>query len=150
MFETSIAVPRAPGGFWIDIRKVTEHGFNGGIQTIQVETVESGFVFSGPKLVIVLAKPSNEVENVGVAPHPGGKPFEVAESFTVVSIAWIATNKAIDAIGIRPIGFDGHSRELLFCNQPLRNLRALVVELMRAMRSFANEHKSGIADAIDQ
>src|SRR5437588_6766749 len=150
MFEAGITVAGASTCFWIDFCKIAEHGLNGGIQAVQVESIETGFVFSARKLVIVLAKPSDEIENIGIAPHPGRKPFEIAESFTRFTIARISTNETIDAIGIRPIRFDGHSRELLFCNQPLRNLRAFLVELMSAMRRFTNENNSGVADTSEQ
>ena len=150
MFEAGITITGTSPSLWIDFCKIAEHGINGRIQAVQVESIETGFVFSARKLVIVLAKPSDEIENIGIAPHPGRKPFEIAESFTRFTIARISTNETIDAIGIRPIRFDGHSRELLFGNQPLRNLRALLVELMSAMRRFTNENKSGVADTSEQ
>src|SRR5207247_9819155 len=84
-----------------------------------------------------------------IAPHPGRKAFEVAQSLARFSITRISSDKTIDAIGIRPIRFDRHGGELFFCNQPFRNLRALLVELMGAMRRFTNENKSGISDPIN-
>src|SRR5438132_1727104 len=150
MFEAGITVAGASTSFWIDLCKVAEHGLNGRIQAVQVESIETGFVFSARKLVIVLAKPSDEIESIGIAPHPGRKPFEITQSFTRFSITRIPTNKTIDAIGIRPIRFDRHSRELFFCNQPFRNLRTLLIELMCAVRRFADKHKPGIANSIEQ
>src|SRR3954468_13840778 len=95
-------------------------------------------------------KPRDEIHNIGVAPHPSGKPLEIAESFTRFSITRISLNKTIDAIGIWPIGFDGHSREVLFCNEPFCNVRALLVELMGTMRRFTNEDNSGVTNTIEQ
>src|SRR5437762_11254662 len=111
MFEAGITVAGTSTCFWIDLCKVAEHRLNGRIQAVQVESIETGFVFSARKLVIVLAKPSGEIENVGIAPHPGGKPFEIAESLARFSITGISSDKTIDAIGIRPIRFDRHGGE---------------------------------------
>src|SRR5438093_12529202 len=150
MFEAGITVAGASTCFWIDLCKIAEHGLNGRIQAVEIESIEPGLVFAVRKLVVVLPKPSDEIENISIAPHPGGKPFEIAESLARFSITGISSDKTIDAIGIRPIRFDRHGGELLFCNQPFRNLRALLVELMGAMRRFTNENKSGIADPIKQ
>jgi hypothetical protein len=53
---------------------------------------------------------------------------------------------AVDAVGIRPVGFDRHGAEAPLLNEPLGDLSPLAVELVRAVRGFAQQHQAGAAD----
>ena len=107
-------------------------------------------MFSWRKPLVVLTKPSDKIENVGVAPHPCWKALEVAKRLDGLRIAWISANETIDAICVRPVGFDGDCHKLFFPDQPFRDLSALLVKLMRAMRCLSDQNKSCVADPIQE
>jgi hypothetical protein len=54
----------------------------------------------------------------------------------------------VDAVGIRPVGLD--RGEILLQDEPLRDLPALAVKLMGAVRGFAKQHKTGFPDQFQQ
>jgi hypothetical protein len=61
-----------------------------------------------------------------------------------------AAHIAVDAVRVGPIRLNRHSRETLFTAVALRNLGARMVELLRAVRSFTEEHEAGVADQLQQ
>ena len=62
----------------------------------------------------------------------------------------LAANKLVDAICIRPVRFDSNRIESFFRDQALGNLRAQSVELVGAVRGFADQNKSSVADRLEQ
>jgi len=56
----------------------------------------------------------------------------------------------VDAVGVRPVGLDRDGREALLFNESFSDLRALAVELVRAVLSLAEQDESRIADQPDQ
>ena len=56
----------------------------------------------------------------------------------------------VDAVGIRPVGLDRDRGEILLQDEPLRDLPALAVKLMGAVRGFAKQHKTGFPDQFQQ
>jgi hypothetical protein len=49
-------------------------------------------------------------------------------------------HEAVDAVRVGPVGLDGDRGEALFVDQPPRDRGAIGVELVRAVRGFAEEH----------
>ena len=47
-------------------------------------------------------------------------------------------------------GLDSDGAEVLFRNEPFRDLRPLAVKVMRPVSGFANQHETGIADEFQQ
>ena len=105
---------------------------------------------SRPGLVVVGAEPADEVEHVGVAPHPGGEPPEARQRIDGLGVVAAAADVAVDAIGVRPVGLDGDGGEPLLADQPLGDLGALAVELVRPVRRLAEQHEARVADQIQQ
>ena len=59
-------------------------------------------------------------------------------------------NVAVDAVGGRPIRFHRNCREALFFNQPLRDLRARLIEIVGSMRGFAEKYELVVANQIHE
>ena len=57
---------------------------------------------------------------------------------------------ATDAIRVRPIRFDGDCRKLLLLDQPLRDLCALLLEIVSSVRGRAQQHEASVADPFQQ
>src|SRR5581483_1407281 len=70
LLETAVVMARAPCRFGVDIAQVSEHRFDRSVQTVEVESIESTLSVFKYLLVIVFAQPANEIEHVGVSPHP--------------------------------------------------------------------------------
>src|SRR3954449_10842981 len=102
------------------------------------------------ELIVVLTEPPDEVEHVGVAPHPGRKASEVAQCFDRLLVLAEIANEPINTIGVRPVGLHGHGVESLLDHEPLGDLGPLLVELMRSVRGFTEEYEMSIADEFEQ
>ena len=94
----------------------------------------------------MLAQPAYEVEHVGVAPHPLREPLEARERLAAAPVFAPPAHVAVDAVGVRPVGLDRHGRKAFLFDEPLRDLRALAVELVRAVRRLAEQHEPRVAD----
>ena len=57
---------------------------------------------------------------------------------------------AVDAVGVGPISLDRDGRKAFLLDKPLRDLGALVVELVRAVGRFAEQHEARVADSIHE
>ncbi len=149
LIETAVPAPGAGGRFGIDFVEIPQHRFHRGAQAVQVQPVESGALLHRQRLVMG-SQPPDEVEHIGVAPHPGRKSAEVGKRLHGVRVSARPSHVAIDAIGVGPVGFDRHGRKSLLDNQPASDERALSIEFVRAVRRFAEEHDTRISDALDQ
>src|SRR5258708_7590090 len=96
------------------------------------------------------AQPAYQIENVGIAPHPLRKPAKVVERLDGLLILACTADVAIDSICIRPVGLGCDGSEALLEDQPLAELRADAVELVRPVGCLAEEHQASISDPIDQ
>ena len=104
----------------------------------------------GRTRVVVVAEPADEVEHVGVAPHPGRESSEARQRLDGLGVVAAAADVAVDAIGVGPVGLDGHGVEALLADQPLGDLGTLPVELVRAVRGLADQHEAGVADQLQE
>ena len=106
------------------------------MKAVQIQTVETRAALDRQRL-IVGAEPSDEVQDIGIAPHPGGESTKVPQRLHRVPVASGTTSVLINPIRVGPIRLDGDRRETLFRNQAFRDDGALSIELMRSMRGFA-------------
>ena len=118
------------------------------MQAVQVETVESGLRRTRP--VVVFPQPADEVEHVGVAPHPLREAAEAVEGLDAVGILALVPDKPVHAVRVRPVGLDGHAAEPLLADQPPRDLGASLVELVGPVGGLADEDEAGVADRREQ
>src|SRR5205807_1737026 len=79
VLEARVAPARACGRLRIDVVEVVEDALDRRVQAVEVEPVEADLLRAGPEGVVVPAQPADEVADVGVAPHPGGKAPETGE-----------------------------------------------------------------------
>ena len=86
MFETTVIMSRAFCRFGINFVQVSEHRFDRSMQTVKIESVESAFAIFERLLIVVLAQPADEIEHVGVSPHPLRKTLEPAQRFHAVAV----------------------------------------------------------------
>ena len=149
--EAGIAVPRTLGRFGVDLVQVGDHGRHRGVQAVEVQAVEARpWGEPEPDRVVVVAKPADEVEDVGVAPHPGRESLESRQRVDGLGIVAAAADVAVDAIGVGPVGLDGHGVEPLLADQPLGDLRPLPIKLVRAVRGLADQDETGVADQFQE
>ena len=150
MFETRIAIPRPFRCLGIDFVQIADHFLDRGVEAVEIESVEADLLIVTADAIVVLAQPADETEHVGVAPHPGRKALEVAESVDRFGVVADSANKSIDAVGVRPIRLHCDGVEPLLGDEPPRDLRARRVELVRSVRSFADQDEMSVADEVQQ
>ena len=146
MFEATVMMPRALRRFRIDFAQISQHRFDRSVQTIKIEPVKAAFPIFERLLIVVLAQPADEIEDIGIAPHPLREPFETAQRFHAIDVVARAANEPIDAIGVRPICFHRDGVEAALRDQPFGNLRANPVKLVRAVTRFADQNEARITD----
>src|SRR5207302_3456951 len=100
--------------------------------------------------IVVLAQPAHKVEDIGVPPHPGRETLKLAEGAIRVRIGAARFYITIHAVCIGPIGFGSDGLEAVVANEPLGQLRATSVELVRAMGSFTQQHQPRFARVLQQ
>src|SRR6266850_8299858 len=134
----------------VDLLKIAEHGFPRGLEAVEIEPVKADFWYAHGKLVIVGMQPPDKFDHVGIAPHPSWKALEPIESRDGIRVFAHAAHVAIDAISVRPIGFHRDRREVFFLDEPLRDLGALAIELVRAVGCGAQQHDARVANQVDE
>ena len=87
----------------------------------------------------MVAKPANEIEDIGIAPHPGRKSSESVQGVDGFGILGTAADVLVDPNCVRPVGYDGNSGKSFFADKPLRDLRPFPVKLVRAVRCRADQ-----------
>ena len=70
---------------------------------------------------------------------------EVGERLHRVPIGAGAAHVPVDPVRVGPVCLDGHGGEPVLFNQPARHERALPVELVGAVRRFAEQDDAGRA-----
>ena len=98
----------------------------------------------------MIVQPLEELDHVGIAPHPRRKPPKVGERFNGKNVVTGSVQVAVDAVGIGPISLDRDGRKAFLLDKPLRDLGALVVKLVRAVGCFAEQHEACVADPIHE
>ena len=141
---------RPVGRLGVDLVQVGDHGLHRGVQAVEVQTVEADLAACPADAVVVVAEPADEVEDVGVAPHPGRESPESRQGVDGLGIVAAAADEAVDAIGVGPVGLDGHGVEALLADQPLGDLRTLAIKLVRAVRRLADQDEAGVADQLQE
>ena len=101
-------------------------------------------------VLIVIPQPTYEIENICVAPHPGGKSLEARKRVDRVFVFTLKAHKLIDAICVRPICFYRDRGEFFFPDQALGDLRAQAIKLVGSMRSLSNQNEPGVANRFEQ
>ena len=129
--EAAIAFPRALRRFGIDLLEVGDDHIHGRVEAVEIEPVEADFCRSVGQGVVVLAQPLDELDDVGVAPHPDRKAPEARQGLIGARVVADTAHVAVDPVGVRPIRLDGDGGVARVGDQTLCDLHSLPVELMR-------------------
>src|SRR6185369_10700981 len=101
-------------------------------------------------IVVVRTEPSDEIEDVGVSPHPRRESLKTVQRGNGILIVADAANIFIDPIGIRKIRLDGYGDESFIRDQSFCNLRALAIKLVSTMRGLSDKNEPCVADRIEE
>src|SRR5688500_18281623 len=150
MIEAGIPRPRTCGSLRIDILQIIQHGLHRCVEAVQVKSEKADLWRFRRKIVIVSSQPPDEVQHIGVPPHPLWKSLETRQRLVCAPVGCVAANVAVDAVCVREVRLDSHGRKALFPYQSFGYLSPLPVKLMGSVRGFTQEHKTRIANEIDQ
>src|SRR5258707_2518133 len=150
VFKAGIAIARTSSRFGINFLQEVEHCTRRSVQAIEIEPVETCLPPVLWQLIVVLAQPRDKLQHVSVPPHPCRKPLEGIEGLDCLRIIASALYVAVDAIRIRPVRFDRDRGKTFLLDQPLRDLRSRVIEVVRSVRSFSEKHETGVANQLHQ
>jgi hypothetical protein len=119
------------------------------VQAVEIEAVEAdpAALLTGR---VEIAQPPDEVENVGVPPHPGREAAKAAERIDRIGVVARSRDVAVDAQGVGPIGLSGDRAEAFLFDQALRDLGALAIELVRSVRGFTDEDATRVSDLLNE
>jgi hypothetical protein len=150
VLEAGVAPARAPRGLRVNLVQVAEHGLDGSVEAVEVEPVEADLCCARGQRVVVGAQPLDELDDDRVAPHPRREALEAAERRARFRVVRLAAHVAVDAVRVGPVGLDRDGRETPLRDEPLRDLGALAVELVRAVRSLAQQREPRLAHRLQQ
>src|SRR4029077_19986507 len=92
----------------------------------------------------------NEVEHIGVTPHPGGEALEAAQGFFGIGVIAEPSHVAVNAIRVGPVALNCNRNEAFLFDEALGYARSFTIELMRTVRGFADEYVRCVAYLIEQ
>src|SRR5439155_19897249 len=120
------------------------------VETVEIEAVEADLRRSIGECVVLLTKPTHEVEHIRVPPHPGRESPEPGQGIDRLRVATGARYVPMNAIGIGPVSLDGDGVKSLLADQAPRDDRSLAIKLVRSVRRLAEEHEPPIPDALEE
>src|SRR5262249_35724286 len=132
VIETGVAPPRAARRLRVDLVEITENRGHRCVEAVEIQPVEARGRFRSGTLVIG-PQPADEVEHVSISPHPGRKTLEAGERFDGFFVVPGAAYVAVHSVGVGPVSLDRDRAEPSLRDQPFGDLRALPVELVRAV-----------------
>lgn len=149
MIEARVPLLRAAGRVGVHHAQVAQHGLHGGVERVQIEAVESHTRVGGNP-VVVGPQPADEIQDVGVAPHPVWKPLEPAQGLGRIAIVPGAPDVPVYAVGGGPVGLHRHRREAALADQSLGDFGPEAVELVCAVRRLPDQREAGVPDPREQ
>src|SRR5688572_20339767 len=122
----------------INSLEIIKYGPDGSVETVEVQAVKADLHPRSRKMVVIGSQPTNKIQHVSVAPHPGRKTFETSERLNRVRVTAYAVNISTNTIHVRPISFrcDRGKASLLYSS--LCDSSALTIKLVRPVRSFTD------------
>src|ERR1022692_6366 len=118
------------------------------MQAVEVQPVKTNPL--GMPVLIVVAQPTDKIENVSIAPHPCRESPEARKRVDCIFVFTLKSNKLINAIRVRPVCFYSDCGKPLFHYQTLGDLRAQAIELMGSMRSFSDQNEPRVTNHFKQ
>jgi hypothetical protein len=143
--EAGVALASALRRRRVGLAEVGDDGLHRGSRAVEVQSVEAGLRRAGRERIVVLAQPRGELGDRAIAPHPRREAAEVAERVLAAGVVALAAHPAVDAPRVRPVRLGGDRGEPGLGDQPARDLRALAVEVLGAVRRVADEDERAAA-----
>ena len=98
----------------------------------------------------MLVEPFDELDDVGIPPHPCGEPLEVGQRLDGAAVGALVSDVAIHPIRIGPIGLDHDRAKPALDDEPPRHVCAMRIELVRTVAGLAEQDKLCVCDDIDR
>src|SRR5947209_2048403 len=146
--EAAVVTPRSCGCGGIDSVEIRYYRLDRALQAVKVQAVEADPTAKLARLVEI-AQPADEVEDVGIAPHPGRQFSEARERIDRVGIGAPPGDVAADAQPVRPVGLDGDRGKSELVDQSLGDLATLAIELVGSVGGFADHDDARAADVLN-
>ncbi len=103
----SIAVARSRRAWGVNFVQIAEHRLHRGVKAVEVQTIKADLGRARRQRVVVRSQPADEIEHIGVTPHPGGETLEAAERIHCFGVGICnvgrAAHVAVDASGTNPL-----------------------------------------------
>jgi hypothetical protein len=130
VIETTVALAGALSGFRINFVQVTNYFLHRSRQAIKIDAIKAALLSTRGDFPIMTLQPVDKAQHRGVAPHPLRELLETGKRFhgiggTGDAFAFLvvcAAHKAVNVIGIGPIGLDSDSAEAFFLDETFGDL----------------------------
>src|SRR6266513_1135656 len=120
------------------------------MQAVKIHSVKSRRCSLRIETAVKATQPLYELHDYSVPPHPNRKPAKTRERFISVGVGRGAADIAMHSGRIRPICLNRQDRETLLGNETPRDRGTLGIKLVCAVCRFAQQHKSGVTDQLEQ
>ena len=149
VIEAAVASSRSKRRLRIDLVEIRQHRLGRGPKAVEIEPIEAG-TRRRRHPVVVRPEPADKIEDVGVAPHPGREATEITERLLGILVDTRASHVPVDAVGVGPVGLDGHGGEALLLDEAPRDERPFAIKLVRPVRRLTEQHDTRVADPMDE
>ena len=149
MLEAAVPLPRACRSGRVHLVQITDHLLHRSVQRVEIQSVETGPIARAARRVVG-AQPGHEILDHVIAPYPRGEALEPAQRGFGRRVAIVPAHVAVDAECVRPVRLDRHRAEGFLCDQPAREPRTDVVELVCAVARFTDQDDAGVADEVEK
>ena len=150
MIEATITITRTPRRRRIYFVEIAKHSLDRCMHAVEIQAINARETVLRASLCIPCAQPFDEFDHDGVAPHPARETPKIAQRIIRVRVFAAAGYEPMDPECIRPIRLESDGAESFSLNQSLSELGPRFVELMRAMRRFADENALRLARHLHQ
>jgi protein-disulfide isomerase len=129
---------------------IMEHRPNRTMQAVEVQAVEADAPLSSRNTAIEDMEPVDEVQHVGVAPHPSGEPSKVSEGGARIRVVAGAANEPMHPVCVGPVAFNRNRGKSFFFYQPAGDQSALAIEIVRTVACLANQYQTPATNPLQQ
>jgi hypothetical protein len=142
VIEAGVALARPPCRLGVDLIEIGDYRLHRRVEAIQVQPLGADLGRSRRQRVVPFSQPRDELDYIGIAPHPARKAAKVGQRLLRAGVVARATDEQVDAVCIGPLGLGRYGTGSALGDHPLRDLRTLPVELVRSVRRLAETHEA--------
>ena len=149
VLEARVALARPTRRIRVDLLEIRDDRLHRGVQAVEVEAVEADLgALGGRASLCARSQPTKSSTSVLRHIH-FGKRRKSGQRLVGARVVAATAHVAVDAIRVRPVGLDRDGGEALLADQPLGDLGALAIELVRAVRRFAEQDEARADRALE-